>query len=284
VAAAAPAESDSRPRAYTYRTASGRALSAHVFLPPAREAGARASAILLFHGGGWSVGEPQWTFDRARAFANLGMVSVAVQYRLSRPTYGKVEPWQEDVTPIEALADACAAFAWIRDRADEFGIDRQRVAGYGVSAGGHLAASAATVGCPAAPSPAAGRSGPDALVLWSPALDLSSDGHFKKLLQGRAPVAAYSPVEHVGPATPPTSIVQGAKDTLTPLAGAQRYCDRLRGLGVECELNVYEGVGHLLTRNLGQQERDFDPDPKAAADGAAQQRRFLEKLGFIRAR
>ena len=201
------------------------------------------------------MGEPQWTFGEARHFADMGMVSVAVQDPLSRPAYGKVEPWQENVTPIDSLADVCAAFAWMRARADEFGVDRQRVAGYGVSAGGHLVASAATVGCPAGGAPAGGRPGPDALLLWSPALDVGADEYFKKLLQRKASGAAYSPVEHVSAATPPTSIVHGSKDTLTPLAGAQRYCDRLRQSGVACEANVYEGVGappHAQPRGAGE--------------------------------
>ena len=46
-------------------------------------------------------------------------------------------------------------------------------------------------------------------------------------------------------------------------------------------LNVYDGVGHLLTRNLANQESDFDPDPDARADGIAQHVRFLNTLQFI---
>ena len=173
----------------------------------------------------------------------------------------------------------CAAFRWARQRAHDLGLSG-RVAGYGVSAGGHLVAATATVGCSG--SEAGGEDAePDALLLWSPALDVAADGWFSRMLQGRASVAEYSPVEHLKPSTPPTSIVQGAEDTLTPLSGARRYCDRLVQLGGVCELNIYEGVGHLLTRNLATQERDFDPDPEAAADGIERHRRFLIELGFI---
>ena len=48
--------------------------------------------------------------------------------------------------------------------------------------------------------------------------------------------------------------------------------------GGVCELVVYPGVGHLLTRNLANQEDDFDPDPAARDDGNARQRVFLERL------
>jgi acetyl esterase/lipase len=257
------------PEIHTYREAGGQALSAHVFAP-VRPGDHPASAVLLFHGGGWSAGAPEWTFDAARRFAAHGLVAIPVQYRLS----------EGEATPIEALADVCAAFRWAREHAREFGLDPNRVAGYGVSAGGHLVTSAATVGCPQEGASAA-RSEPDALLLWSPALDVARDRWFERKLQGRATAEAYSPVEHVRASTPPTSIVQGDADTLTPLSGAEQYCTRLVALGGTCDLNVHEGVGHLLTRNLGYQEGDFDPDPEAVAAGVAEHLEFLRKQGFI---
>jgi dipeptidyl aminopeptidase/acylaminoacyl peptidase len=121
------------------------------------------------------------------------------------------------------------------------------------------------------------------LLLWSPALDVADDAWFARLLQGRGAAADLSPARHVGPLTPPTSIVHGDKDTLTPVAGVERYCAALSALGRRCELNIYPGVGHLLTRNLANQESGFDPDPVARADGIAQHLRFLRSLGFVSA-
>lgn len=266
----AQSASPSEPLVHTYREVDGQALRAYVFLPAASRPGERTSAVLLFHGGGWSMGTPEWTFGAARRFAGRGMVAIPIEYRLS----------EGDVTPIEAVADVCAAFRWARRRAGDLGLDPERVAGYGVSAGGHLVASAATVGCPSESSPGV-RAEPDALLLWSPALDTARDGWFERKLQGRASAEAYSPVEHVRSSTPPTSIVHGAEDTLTPLAGAERYCERLTEVGGTCALHVYQGVGHLLTRNLAEQERGFDPDPEAVADGVAQHLHFLAELGFV---
>jgi acetyl esterase len=258
------------PLVRVYREVNGQALHAYVFPPASPHPKKRPAAVLLFHGGGWDSGSPEWTFAAARRFAGRGMVAVPIEYRLS----------EGDVTPIDALADVCAAFRWARQRAGDLGLDPERVAGYGVSAGGHLLASAATVGCPPEDPPGV-RAEPDALLLWSPALDVARDGWFERKLQGRAKAAAYSPAEHVRASTPPTSIVQGAEDTLTPLSGAERYCKRLTESGGSCALHVYKGVGHLLTRNLAQQESDFDPDPEAVADGVAQHLRFLAELGFI---
>jgi len=252
-------------RTYIYREARGESLHAYVFLPPGHPGAGRAHAILLFHGGGWSAGAPEWTFASARRFADSGLVAIAIQYRLSTG----------DVTPIDALEDACAAFEWTRGHAAELALSG-RIAGYGVSAGGHLVAATATVGCPGK------GSGPDALLLWSPALDLVNDRWFASKLQGRGTAADLSPARHVGPSTPPTSIVHGERDNLTPLAGVTSYCAALTKLGRTCDLHVYRGLGHLLTRNLADQESAYDPDPKARADGILQHHRFLMRLGFVK--
>lgn len=251
-------------RTLVYREVRGDSLHAFVFLPSGHGGGDKAHAILLFHGGGWSAGSPEWTFPSAQRFADSGLVAIAIEYRLSIG----------DVTPLDALEDACAAFQWARGHAAELGLSG-RIAGYGVSAGGHIVAATATTGCPDSVP------GPDALLLWSPALDLVNDRWFASKLQGRATAAAMSPALHVGASTPPTSIVHGERDNLTPLAGSQSFCAALTRLGRTCDLHVYPGVGHLLTRNLANQESDFDPDPKARADGIVQHHRFLRRLGFV---
>src|SRR5688572_12777318 len=143
------------PAAHTYREVDGTALKLYVFRPTVPSPNGRAPAILLFHGGGWSVGSPDWTFVSAQRYAGLGLVAVSVQYRLSN----------ERVTPIDALADVCSAFQWVRAQASRLAVDPHRVAASGVSAGGHLAAGAATIGCGNAEG-GYGNGGPDALVLW----------------------------------------------------------------------------------------------------------------------
>jgi len=254
------------PETHDYREVDGETLKAYVFAPDGHDREGAAPAVLLFHGGGWTAGRPEWTFEASRRFAGLGLVAIAVEYRLSG----------DGVTPVEALADVCTAFRWARSQAGQLGLDPERVAGYGVSAGGHLVAAAATVGCGDG-----GAEGPDALLLWSPALDVARDGWFRRLVAGRADPGDLSPVEHVGPATPPTVIVHGELDTLTPLDGVERFCARLAELGTPCELHVYPGVGHLLTRNLDNQESDFDPDPGFRAEGIRALDGFLRRLGYL---
>jgi acetyl esterase/lipase len=250
-----------------YRSDVEQSLHAYVF-EPAR-ARKNNSAILLFHGGGWSEGEPDWVFAPARRFSEAGLVAIPIEYRLAHG----------EVTPIESLSDVCAAFQWAREHARELQLNPARVAGYGVSAGGHLLTSTVTVGCP--PTTGDSVSLPDAILLLSPALDVANDTWFARLLHGRGSAADYSPLDHVRLPSAPTSIVNGAADTLTPLPAARRYCEQLSAKGVRCEVNVFDGLGHLLTRNLSNQESEYDPDPEARAQASREQIEFLRSLGFI---
>lgn len=162
----------STPEAFTYRQVGERSLKAYVFSPPttARD----RPAILLFHGGAWRLGEASWMFDRAKEFAEKGIVAISVDYSLSN----------DGLSPINGVEDACAAFRWVRGQAEKFGIDPQRVAAYGWSAGGHLVAAAATL--PTVSGKVVdGRDRPNALLLYSPALNMATDPYFIQLMAGK---------------------------------------------------------------------------------------------------
>lgn len=261
---AGPQVSAQEPVRQAYREVDGRSLNAYVSSPAASRP---APAILLFHGGGWVSGEAAWTFDAARSFARLGLVAFAIEYRLAE---GKI-------TPIEQLADTCAAFHWVRENAAALGVDPMKVAGYGVSAGGHLVAAAATLGCGNREGQLA-NGGPDAMLLLSPAVDAADDGWFTKLLQGRASSRDYSPVDHIPARLAPTILVQGTEDNVTPTAAARRFCAEAAAKGNRCDLHVYPGVGHLLTRDLKDQERNSGSDPKLREDALAKQEQFLREM------
>jgi len=259
----------SGPEVKIYKTVGTIKLTAHLFQPVGNNAGARRPAIVLFHGGGWVSGSPDWVYDAAKRCASYGAVSVAAEYRLSD---------QKTITPLDAMADARDIVRWMRRNAAGIGIDPSRIAVYGVSAGGQLAASLATFDDHSSnqPSPI-----PNAMVLISPAVSVGQDGWFQKILCGRALGSDVSPEQHIDKVLPPTAIFIGGADTLTPLAGVRRYCDRIKEHGGQCELHVYDGVGHLFTRKLDNQEDDFDPDPKVALDARIKGDQFLAKRGFL---
>jgi acetyl esterase/lipase len=257
------------PVAHVYAQPGGTQLKAYVFSPD-KAGEEKRSAIVLFHGGGWAMGEPAWAFARARHFAERGVVAVAAQYRLSD---------QKEITPREAMADARAVIRWLRSQADSLRIDPKRVAAYGWSAGAHLAASAAIFDTDASADGADAR--PDALVLVSPAVSLAADTWVQRLLMGRGSAQDISPDEHVRKGLPPTLILQGDVDTVTPVAGAKRFCERMLAAGNVCELQVYEGFGHLFTPAGTPDDGMPQPDPATSAAAAARADRFLESLGFL---
>jgi acetyl esterase len=106
------------------------------------------------------VGSPDWVYDAAKRYASSGAVAVAAEYRLSD---------QKSISPLDAMADARDIVHWMRLNSAELSIDPDRIAAYGVSAGGQLAASLATIDDgPANPiSPA-----PNAMVFISPAVSV----------------------------------------------------------------------------------------------------------------
>jgi acetyl esterase len=268
------AEGDEQPRSFEYVRRGSTPLHLYVFSPAEGTRG--AAAILLFHSGGWTRSRPQATFEQARRFATAGLVAIPVEYRLSTGA----------VTPVEAFDDTCEAFRWVRAHAGEIGVDPKRVAGYGASAGGVMVAAAATAGCPSAGPGNASRTTdarPEALVLVSTGFDLERSETFRKLARPDTNPADYSPLAHLTADLPPTFVAQGSEDSVTPLAAATTFCARARSLGRTCELQIYPGLGHLLTRNLADQRNRADPDPQAAGDALDRQLRFLSSLGFTSA-
>jgi acetyl esterase len=252
-----------------YREVDGRQMHLFVFQP--KVAGKKRPVVVLFHGGAWKLGDASMMFGRASEFADRGLVAVAVDYTLAN----------NGLTPIASVDDALAAFAWVRKHANTLGIDPKRVVGYGWSAGGHLAAAAATLPAIRGRKITA-EERPNVLMLYSPALNMAKDPYFTSIMQGKADAALYSPSEYITKALPPTLIIQGEEDTIVYAKDARAFCAEASKDGVRCELHVWPGVGHLLTRNLKVQYKDFDSDPAYAKYAHDYEDWFLESLGYMR--
>jgi acetyl esterase/lipase len=257
------------PDSFVYHQVGNRALKAYVFKPV--DDVKRHPAILLFHGGAWRLGDASWTFGRAKEFADDGMVAVCIDYRLAN----------DGLSPIDGVEDACAAFSWVRSKADEFHIDVKRVAGYGLSAGGHLVTAAALI--PAVKGiKISDDERPNALLLYSPALNIAHDPYFDALMKDKGDPALYSPSEYINKKLPPTLIIQGQQDSIVYTKDAQAFHDAAIKAGARCELHIYPGVGHLLTRNIKVQYKDFDSDPVDQKDAHQREDAFLVALGYIK--
>ena len=223
------------PNIRTYKTVDKQELKAHIFMPADPAHGQLRAAIVLLSGGGWNAGSPEWTYDDAKRYAGLGIVAIAGEYRLSD---------QKLVTPLEAMADVRDLIRWVRQNSGDLGVDPHRIAVYGFSAGGHLAASAAVF-----PHEEESKISavPDALILLSPAASIVSD-HWPQILLGtRADVKDISPAENIKKQLPPILIVEGAADTETPLVGVQRFCDRAKEVGGTCCSSEGSGTCSIRT-------------------------------------
>lgn len=96
-----------------------------------REPAADRPALLYLHGGGWMLGDlDSHGFLAARLARRLGLAVLLVDYRLA----------PEHPYPA-ALDDALQAWDWLQQQAPALGLDGNRLAVAGDSAGGNLAAA-----------------------------------------------------------------------------------------------------------------------------------------------
>ena len=111
-----------------------RPLECDLWLPPIGDL--PAPVVVFLHGGGWRMGSRHSAgpaFDGAtpspfEQLAAAGIAVASIDYRLTG----------EAIWPAQ-LHDAKAAVRWLRARSGEIGIDPDRIAAWGESAGGQLA-------------------------------------------------------------------------------------------------------------------------------------------------
>lgn len=203
--------------------------------------------LVHVHGGGWRRGEKGYA--RAERLARAGLVVASLEYRLS----GQAQ------FPA-AVRDVAAGVAWLRDRAASFGVDADRVALLGESAGGHLA----TLLGSAPDDPTVRPDDVSAAAVADVAAIVSVSGIYDLHLEGQceAPVTsaflggsceerperatAASPIARVDGEEPPTLLYHGTDDEAVAFEQARRYRDELADAGATVELYSAEGGGHLL--------------------------------------
>lgn len=217
-----------------------------VLLPPSERA--TGVAVIICPGGGYS----RELYDRegldvARWLNGIGVAGIVLKYRLPTGHYDS----GEEARPLQ---DALQAVRLVRSRAAEWKIDPAKIGVMGFSAGGHVAATAATLFDRAAPNaadPAARLSSrPDFVALIYPLISMQPDLAPKgpNRLLGPNPsetlLRRYSAELQVTPQTPPSFLVLCGDD---PFLGAEqvlRYCAAARRAGVPAELHFYETGGH----------------------------------------
>ncbi len=253
-----------------YKTVDGTELKVFIFNPKRDDPKEPRPAIVFFFGGGWTNGSPGQFEQQARYLASRGMVAIAADYRVKSRNQSQV---------VDSVRDAKGAMRYVRANAERLGIDPNRIAAGGGSAGGHLAACTGTIaGFDEEGETTAVSSVPNAMVLYNPVMSLVGlrDEETKEAdVKGRLGVAAkeISPHGHEQAGQAPMIMFFGTDDRL--IEGAKAFQTDAKKLGLRCELVEYEGQRHsFFNFNFGKNEYFFKT-LKAADE-------FLQSIGYVK--
>ncbi len=209
---------------------------------------ATGAAIVVCPGGGYgALAMGHEGHDIAKWLNSFGVAAFICDYRHRGKGYGHPAP----------INDAQRALRTVRARAEEFGVDRNRIGILGFSAGGHLASTAAThfddgdaesddpierVGCR-----------PDFAVLCYPVIAFNEPythyGSQRNLLGQDADaelIESLSNEKQVTKETPPTFLWHTTEDKGVPPENSVQFYLALRQAGVPAELHIYEKGRHGL--------------------------------------
>ncbi|MDQ8200533.1 alpha/beta hydrolase [Pelagicoccus enzymogenes] len=219
---------------FAFKTVGDIELKLHVFYPEEHRQGDKRPAIVFFFGGGWRKGSPDQFYPHCEYLASRGMVAIAPEYRVSE---------RHGTTPQECVADGKSAMRWVRQHASELGLDPQRIAAGGGSAGGHVATATAIIDDFNEPGePLFASSRPDALVLFNPVFDNGPDGYGYERVKGYW--ERFSPLHNINQTIPPTLVLLGTHDKLIPVETAELFKEETERHGQRCDLHLYAGQEH----------------------------------------
>ena len=261
-----------------YKTIGKVELKAWIFKPSSINESQKLPAAIFFFGGGWRGGSPKQFVEHCKYLSSRGMIGIVVDYRVSS---------RHPVKVVDCIADAKSAVRWVRLNSERLGIDPERIAAGGGSAGGHLAAATATVaGFDSAEGQASISCRPNALILFNPAVVLAGipgkvEMNEERLasLTKRAGVepSKISPYHGDLTSAPPTFIVHGKADTTVPYQSVEFYSEKMHANNRECRLIGYENQQHGFF-NFGKSGSEYFNKTVAEMDA------FLVSLGYLKTR
>lgn len=210
--------------------------------------------IVTLYGGAWKSGEPTHNAAFNTYMANQGYTVVAIDYRHA--------PRHRFPHQVE---DVQTALAWVRQQAGKYGIDTDRIALLGWSAGAHLALLAAYQPEVLPIRAVVGYYGPTNLTAGyydPPVPDPIDTRAILEAFLGGSPrelprqYELASPINYVKPGLPPTLLIYGSRDhVVKPIYGQQLY-DQLQMAGNQAVLISLPWAEHsfdAVFRGLGNQ-------------------------------
>ena len=200
-------------------------------------------AVVFIHGGGFTGGDKA-EYRSASVSADLcraGYVVVSCNYRLGPMTQAGVWP--------QNIADCRNAVRWVRAHAKELGVNPDKIAVAGGSAGGYLALMVGLSDDQTGPGgdPQAKHS-----AKVSGVIDFYGVVNFSKHGKGVVPgvsaaeQAAYLPENQCDPQDPPVLILHGTADTTVDISQSEDMAKALRAAKVSHEYVVVEGAPHTF--------------------------------------
>jgi len=241
-------------------------IHAHVFYPAA-PANAKCPAVVFFHGGFWDTAMPTQFVPHCLHFASRGALAVAVETRTAS---------KHGSGPIEAIDDAREALRWLRDNADTFQIDPERITVGGAAGGAYLALMTALPRAKdlgeSADHPCCN---PQALILFSALVNTTSKGQCAERFPDPKSAKKLSPSNLLRRKLPPMLFFHGKSDRITPFEEVAGFKRRLRWRGNRCELVDFERADHSFF-NFNVSTMHFELTIHAAD-------RFLVDLGLLEA-
>ena len=249
--------------AYEYKTVGDTTLSLHVFNPVGHKPTDSRPAAVFFFGGGWNGGSPTQFVPHCRYLASRGMVAVTADYRVKS---------RQGTSPRECVKDGKSAVRWLRTNAAKLGIDPDRIAAGGGSAGGHVASTTGIIqGMEEKGEDLNVSSKPNALLLFNPVYDNGPDGYGYNRVKDY--YQAISPIHNIEKGAPPTIVFLGTKDTLIPVSTAKKFQMLMDQVKAACVHHFYKDEPHGF---FNYNKKDNFVDTVTKMD------QFLEKMGWLK--
>ena len=205
--------------------------------------------IIFIHGGSWTKGDKKDYLIYLLSYAEKGYVTASLSYRFA----------QEEKFPA-AVEDIICGIKWLKNHSVEYGIDSNRVAIVGGSAGAHLALMAAytmgnTFGKENCDSGSASHR-VDAVVNFYGPSDLTTDYAISRketnffvgvdYLSQPEKYRNASPINYVSKDDPPTMTFIGTLDELVPLNQTNILDHSLKNVNVYHDYHILKGWPHTM--------------------------------------
>lgn len=202
-------------------------------------------AVIIFPGGGYAVRAEHEGKGYAEYFNSIGMDAFVVQYRVNPHLF-----------PLP-LVDARRSVRWVRHNAEKFGINPDKIAVMGSSAGGHLAAMLSTyrkeIDFENTDDIDKEDYIPNYQILCYPVINFSDletchVGSIINLLGDEQlwVAASFDPIKIADDKTPEAFIWHTSNDGAVNVCNSLRYGEKLRSLGIQFEMHIFPDGPHGL--------------------------------------